>query len=159
MTGKCEMPNCLVRATGGGEGGKQLGPGFLEGVRATPGWKVDRTKPLPSGVWSAPSRKAGAGQAEIHSNGQSRDGSGRKLMCSGVKRRLIGLMQGDVGGMSDNRKPVKVPESKKNTWKPGNPNRMAGKPRALKFQAKNVKVSYWNNTSAPGSSTSNLTLI
>lgn len=61
MTGKCEMPNCLMGAAGGGEGRKQPRPGFLEGVKATPGRKVDRTKTLISGVWSAPSWRTGAG--------------------------------------------------------------------------------------------------
>lgn len=83
------MPSCLVQATGRGEEEKQSGPGFLEGPKAIPGWKVDRTKPLHSGVWSAPSRRAAAGQAKIYSNGQSRDGSGRRVRCSGVKKRII----------------------------------------------------------------------
>lgn len=52
---KCQIVWC---ETGGGEGGKQPGPGFLEEAKATLGWMVDRTKPQYSGVWPASSRRA-----------------------------------------------------------------------------------------------------
>lgn len=48
----------------------------------------------------------------MHCDGQGRDGSEVRMVCSGAKRRLACLVQGDVGDMSGNRKPGKVLDKK-----------------------------------------------